>query len=342
MSIISAIGAWRVAGLLAAAFSIIAAAATAAMAADRLTLTLPVKTVSFAPIFLAIDAGHFARRDIDMKVVVVRGGSPAIASLLAGDAQFISVADDELLKVAESDRIIRVHCFSNAFTQNLQVRGEILEARKITAELPVYERVRRLKGITFGVIAPGGSSDLAGRWLFRQAGLDPQADMKILRIGDMPALIAALKTGQIDAFVLSAPAGPIVEHQGIGKIAVRYDEIPQFADEPFLGIDTRRDYVAANRDLVRRVVEAVATAQSEIFHDPGAAAAKLKQDSFAQIDLPILEKSLVLMRSAYRAEKMTKERWDFVRAMRVALGNRDLADIEVKEGVHWTNDFFPR
>jgi len=313
-----------------------------ARAAEQLTLTLPVKTVSFSPIFLAIDGGHFAARDVSVKVVVVRGGTPAIASLLAGDAQFISVADDEVLKVANSGRLVRVYAFSNSFTQNLQVHSEVLKDRGITMDMPVYDRVRRLKGITFGVIIPGGSSDLAGRWLFQQAGLDPQNDMKILRIGGLPALVAAMKVRKIDAFVLSPPAGPIVEAQKIGAITVRYDEIPQFANEPFLGIDTTREYLKSHRDVVRRVVDAVAEAQSEIYADPKKAAAALKKGSFASIGLPVLERSLELMRHAYRPEKMTAEGWAFVKSMRVGLGRREFGEVEMKEGVNWTNEFYPK
>lgn len=312
-----------------------------ARAADELTLTLPVKTVSFAPIFLAIDGGYFAKQNISMKIVVVRGGLPAISSLIAGDAQFVSVADDELLKVAKSGEIIRVYSFANSFSQNLQVRNAVLADRGVTMDMPVYDRVRRLKGITFGVIVPGGSSDLAGRWLFKQAGLDHSKDMTILRIGGLPALVAAMKNRRIDAFVLSAPAGPIVEAQGIGKITVRYDEVPEFADEPFLGIDTSHKYMEANRDIVERVVKAVAEAQAALYEDPAAAATILKKGSFASVGLPILERSLKIMRQAYRPQKMSAARWEFVKSMRVELGRREFADVEMKEGAHWTNAFYP-
>ena len=329
-------------GAAAIAVSVALAAAVWAMpaqAVEKLTIAVPVKTVSFAPLFLAIDGGHFKRRGIEMKVVVVRGGTPTLAALLAGDVQFISVADDELLKVAKSRRIIRVLAFTNSFTQNLQVRNGILAERKITMDLPVFERVRRLKGITIGVIIPGGSSDLTGRWLFQQAGLNPKTDMKVLRIGGLPALIAALKASKIDAFILSAPAGPIVEATKIGKITVRYDEIPQFVDEPFLGIDTLRVYLAANRGIVKRVVEAVAGAQKEIYKDTKAAAKILQKGSFGRMGLKIVERSLDIMRNAYRTEKMTEARWDFVKKMRVGLGRKEYADVEMKEGIHWTNEF---
>lgn len=312
-----------------------------AHATTNLTLTLPVKTVSFAPIFLAIDDGQFAKRDISVKIVVVRGGAPSIASLLAGNAQFISVADDELLKVAKTGKVIRVYSFTNSFTQCLQVRDAVIKARGISLDMPVYERIRKLKGTTSGVIIPGGSSDLAGRWLFKQAGLDPQNDIHVLRIGGLPALVAAMRVGKIDWFVLSPPAGPIVEATHIGKLVVRYDEIPQFDYEPFLGIDTTPNYIKSHRKVVQQVVDAVAEAQAILYKDPMKAAAILKKNSFSSISLPVLKKSLAIMRHAFRPKKMTQKGWNFVSDMRVTLGHLEYK-VPMKKGVNWTNEFYPK
>lgn len=309
------------------------------LAADKVTLSIPVKAVSFAPIFLALDSGGFRARNIDMNVVVLKGGTPVIASLLAGDAQFASLADDELLKVADAQKIIRVHAYSNSFTQNLQVRSAIVQQRHVTDSMSWKDRVKNLKGITVGVLQLGGASDIAGRWLWQQAGLDPKADMKIIRVGGLPALIAAMREENIDAFVLSPPAGQILEAQKTGKIVVKFNEVPEWADEPYLGIDSKRDFLANNKELVGRVVAAVAEAQAKIYADPESAAAVLAKGSFSSTKGGLLAQSLVMMRSAYRPEKMTQQRWKHISDMRVSLGIKDAAQIEMKEGIHWTNEF---
>jgi len=312
-----------------------------ALSQDRLTITLPVKTVSFAPLFHAVDSGAFKRNGVEMSIVVLTGGTPVVASILSGEAQLGSLANDELLKIADSERIIRIHSFSNSFTQNLQVRLAFLNERGVTGAMPVAERVRRLKGMTMGVLQLGGSSDIAGRWLFRDAGLDPATDLKILRVGGLPALIAAMKEGNIDGFVLSPPAGQIVEAQGIGRITVRFDELPQWAGESFLGVEARRDWFAANKAIARRVVEAVAASQQQIYDDPKAAAELLAKGSFTGTAQGLLEASLVQMRHAYRAVPMTAAAWENVSRMRIALGLKEGADVQMKEGIHWTNEVYP-
>ena len=79
-----------------------------------------------------------------------------------------------------------------------------------------------------------------------------------------------------------------------------------------------------------------------IYKDPAAAAATLHGGSFSAIGQPILERSLRLMQSAYRPAKMSAKGWDFVKAMRIAVGRKEFANMTVKEGVHWTNDLYPK
>jgi len=313
-----------------------------ATAQDKITITTPTKTVSFGPVFLPLDNGGYKKRNIEASIVVLTGGMPAISAVLGGDAQFTVVADDELLKVADSGKMIRVHNFVNSFTQNFQVRNPILAERKVSLTEPWRERVKKLKGITVGVLGLGGSSDLSGRWLWREAGLDPVNDMKIQRVGALPSLIASLREGTADGFMLSAPAGQIVEAQGIGKITVRWDEVEEWRDEPFLGLDTRKDLIASNRDLVKRVVEAVAEAQKQIYDDPEAAAAILAKGSFTGTDPKLITASLVQMRQSYRAAKMTAAGWERVQKTRLAMDAKAASNVPVNEGGVWTNEFFPR
>jgi NitT/TauT family transport system substrate-binding protein len=312
-----------------------------AVAQDKVVISAPTKTVSFAPIYLPVDTGGYKKRNLDVDIVVLTGGMPAISAVLGGNAQFTVVANDELLKLADSGKLIRVHNFVNSFTQNFQVRNQIIEERGISLQEPWRERIKKLKGIRVGVLGLGGSSDLSGRWLFKEAGLDPETDMKIIRIGAMPSLLASLKQGTADAFMLSAPAGPIIEAQGTGKMVVRWHEVEEWRNEAFLGIDTRRDYIAANRSVVKRMVEAIAEAQAQIHKNPVSAAAILAKGSFTGTEPNLLEASLVSMRESYRPRKMMVADWQLVQRTRLTLGSGEGANVMVKEGELFTNEFFP-
>ncbi len=136
-------------------------------------------------------------------------------------------------------------------------------------------------------------------------------------------------------------AGQIVEAQGIGKIAVRWSEVTEWREEAFLGIDTRRDYLAANKGLVKRLVEAIAEAQKQIYDDPEAAAAILAKGSFTGTAPDLIAASLKDARDAYRAAKMTVAGWEYVQKTRLAMDGKDGTNVKVKEGELFTNEFFP-
>jgi ABC-type nitrate/sulfonate/bicarbonate transport system substrate-binding protein len=259
---------------------------------------------------------------------------------MSGDAQFGIGANDTLLDLIKTNRIVCIYSFTNSYTQDVLVRNQIIEERKITRDLDWRERVRRLKGASVGVIALGATTDVAGRRLWKDSGLDHTRDMTVVRVGDLPAQVAALKQGTIDVFLASAPARQIVERQKIGQAIIHFGDVPAWANEPFEGIIARRDYIAANPDIARRLVAAVADAQKMILDDPKSAAAILKKGTLSNLDLSVLEEALTQMRSAFRLEKLSSERWRVLRDSRATI-NTALNNIEIRENVDWTNQFYP-
>lgn len=304
----------------------------------KVTTILPVKNLVLAPIFVALDNGNFKKQNLVMEVAVVSGGVPANAALVAGQAEFLGTAADEFLKTTgPAGKTLAVYTFTNAMTMSLQFREQFLRERNARRDLPVKERVRRLKGATLGTITLGGAPDVYARWLYGYAGLDPRKDLQMLRIGGPAALIAALKAGQIDGFLMSPPTGQIVEAQGTGRMIVIHDEVPPFADNLYEMLLVRKDYPQKNRVIVERVVKAIGEGQQFLYDDPERAAALLNSGSFKDTALPLLVKSLTLMRSAFKPQRMTKERWDAsVKLMREAGWE---IPFDVKENVHWTGEF---
>jgi ABC-type nitrate/sulfonate/bicarbonate transport system substrate-binding protein len=312
-----------------------------AWAQDKVTLAIAIKGLPLSPVFLAYDSGGLKKRGIEADMAFLAGGPPEIAALLAGDAQFGIGANDALLDLVKLNKVTCIYTFTNSYTQDVIVRNEFIAQRKITRDLDWRERVRRLKGATVGVIALGTTTDMAGRRLWKEAGMDPARDMTNVRVGALPAQIAALKQGSIDVFLASAPGRQIVEAQNIGAAVIQFGDVPSWADEPFEGILVRRDYLAAHPDVARRLVAAVAEAQKMIIENPKEAAAILKKGTFSNLDLSMLESALTQMKSAFRVEKMTAKRWQGLRDSR-ALVNPSLSGIEIKEGEDWTNEFHPQ
>jgi len=71
----------------------------------------------------------------------------------------------------------------------------------------------------FGVSRYGSSADFGMRAMLKRVGVDPVKDATILQIGDEPARIAAIKSGNIDGTVANAPFGIEAERLKLNVIA---------------------------------------------------------------------------------------------------------------------------
>jgi ABC-type nitrate/sulfonate/bicarbonate transport system substrate-binding protein len=88
--------------------------------------------------------------------------------------------------------------------------------------------------------------------MLRQAGLDPEKDIKVLALGSDAARITALKQRVVDLIVISPPADAQMEKQGY-RILARAYELFSF---PYLGLGTHTRKIKEKPDEIRRAIRA--------------------------------------------------------------------------------------
>jgi len=80
---------------------------------------------------------------------------------------------------------------------------------------PEYKSLKELKGKTLAVSTFGATSDVAARMMFKQAGVDPERELKIIQLGGERARYAALKEGIVEVAVLSPPTDSDATRSGL-------------------------------------------------------------------------------------------------------------------------------
>jgi NitT/TauT family transport system substrate-binding protein len=88
--------------------------------------------------------------------------------------------------------------------------------------------------------------------MLKQAGLDPEKEIKVLALGSDAARITALKQRVVDVVVISPPADAQMEKQGY-KILARAYELFSF---PYLGLGTHLKKIKERPGEVRRAIKA--------------------------------------------------------------------------------------
>jgi NitT/TauT family transport system substrate-binding protein len=125
---------------------------------------------------------------------------------------------------------------------------------------PEFKSLHEMKGKTLGVSSYGATPDVGARMMLKQAGLDPERDIKVLALGSDAARITALKQRVVDLIVISPPADAQMEKQGY-RILARAYELFSF---PYLGLGTHTRKIREKPDEIRRAIKATIRANRHI------------------------------------------------------------------------------
>lgn len=302
---------------------------------------LPVDTITYAPLFVAMERGYFEDEGVSMKVISVEGTGPAVQALVGGSVQFISLDPGGVMNgVSKGIDYISIASMVNRLTMDFVLRNEVIERTGVTPESPIEDRFNVLKGLTIGITSAGSPTDLFTRYYLDQANLEPEKDTKLLAIGAGPSLVAALKQGQIDGFMLGAPVPQVVEAEGVGKIMMSgtSGEVPGLDRFDYLSLTTRKSYLEENEEIVRGVARAFARANNYILDNPEGTI-EILQKRYDTVDLEILKSSFESVKRAIERDgKMSEESWSNSLNIYKKAGIVT-EDIDIQEGVLWTNKY---
>jgi NitT/TauT family transport system substrate-binding protein len=193
--------------LFAAAAALLAVApGTGAQAQHKAKYGIASISFTYAPFYVAEDAGLFKKHGVELDMVQVQGSSPAAAATIAGSMQFfIGIPQTAARPIAKGEKLAIFANVTKEYGSNIVVSKEWAEKHKLTAAMPIEQRLDALKGIKIAGWTPGSSSDLFVRYIVARKGWHAEKDLTILPIGGSAPMLAALEQKRIDAFALSSP-----------------------------------------------------------------------------------------------------------------------------------------
>jgi NitT/TauT family transport system substrate-binding protein len=188
-----------------------------------------------APLWVTQEKGFFKKYGLDVQAVLIESGSTSAQSLIAGDVTFAHMAGAAIMQ------------------SNLRGADAVMIAgvvNTLTFQLYTDKSISRpdhFKGKTVGVTRFGSSTDFAMRYALEKYGLDPNKDVTILQLGNVPALLSALEAGRIQGAMLSAPTTLRAKKLGY----------PMLADLQMLGLEYQHTGIATTRSLIKSKPELV-------------------------------------------------------------------------------------
>ncbi len=145
----------------------------------------------YLPLTVAEQLGYFKEEGLNVKISDFAGGAQALRAVVGGSADVVSGAYEHTISMQGKKQ------YFQAFV--LQGRLPQIALGIATPKAAAYKSPKDLKGLKIGVSAPGSSTHNLVKQILTKAGLDPSKDVAIVGVGTGAGVIAALKSGQIDA-----------------------------------------------------------------------------------------------------------------------------------------------
>ena len=211
--------------------------AASAQAADlKVGISEPVNTV--LAMWMADAAGAYAAQGLRVEIINMSGGSRGAQELAAGRIDVMHVGLSSVVRlnrgganlrfIASLSNVIRFTFFSGA---NVKSAAD-------------------LKGGTVGVSTFGSESDATVTLALARLGLT-RADVTLKEYGGGFKRIDAVQSGEIKATAVNEPVASIARERGLNPLV---DLVAEHIPWLFSGVVVKKDYLDANRDVLRRFV----------------------------------------------------------------------------------------
>ena len=186
--------------------------------------------------------GLFQKYGLNMELISFPGGTVGLQALFAGDIQFATA--DGVAGLSANLRGANLYFIAgmiNTFPFSILSKPEIRTPQDLRGKKVVISRY-------------GSSSDTAVRAAVEKYDLKPDKDVIILQGGGQSERFAALRSGAIDAAIVSPPLNLAGKQMGFNEVIDLSESGVAYSHQQVVAI---KDYLDKNPDTVKRTLRAL-------------------------------------------------------------------------------------
>jgi ABC-type nitrate/sulfonate/bicarbonate transport system substrate-binding protein len=221
-----------------------------ASAADKLLTLYTARVMSQAYPWIAAEAGLFKKYDLEIPLIFVTPGAPAVAAILSGDSEVAVIGAASITRpfVAGNKDPVIIGGIKSLLTHSIIAKPDI-------------KRPEQLKGKRIGVSRIGSNPHYFAVQALRHFGIDSR-EVSYIQAGGAPETLAALVAQGIDAAVLTVPTDAQALKLGYHYVVYGPDLRIAYAATTFT---TRRSIIAKREPVIGRFMRAMAES-AKIMH----------------------------------------------------------------------------
>ena len=231
---------------------VICALPRVSFAADKLRVSNCYIGGAILPLWLAKDAGFYAREGLDVEQIWIQG-NPAVSSLMSGEIDLLYCIPHNVIGAIANGADLQ---FIASIYNRMQYR--IVAA-------PGIEKIEQLKGKLLGIARIHDVSHFYVRLALKKFGMNADQDVRVISTGGQADRTLALKNGRVAATILNPAYALSLEKDGFKTIL----DI-ETLNFPVVGNMTaaRRSMLKERRPVAVRFVRALAASMKKIQEDP--------------------------------------------------------------------------
>ena len=202
----------------------------------RIVLNWTAVSGGMSGFWCGYEGGTFRDEGLDVELIHIASTSRAIQSMVAGEVHYspLDPAASVQANLGGADTVL-IGAATNRLVFSVISR-------------PEFQRPEQLRGKTIGITRVGSSTHTAMLVALQMWGMEPDRDVSLRQLQEVPAILSGLQAGQIDAGVVSPPTNTRARQAGFNELLNLAEQGPQY---PSICLGTVRSRIAADEDAAR-------------------------------------------------------------------------------------------
>ena len=210
-------------------------------AADRIRIGYSSISGAYTPIWVAHDAGFFAKEGLQDDIILIPSGTQLAQVTVAGEIDIGSLNGSSAIAAALSGADLKIIGNSgNKMVFSLYVRPEI-------------KNVDGLRGKKIGITRFGSAPDISVRYALRKHNINPDKDLTLIQLGFMATVAAGLQGGSIEGGVVSPPTQFAIDKAGFKELISITDMDYAFPNPALVAVGS---IIRSKPDVINRFMRA--------------------------------------------------------------------------------------
>ncbi|MBD5638969.1 ABC transporter substrate-binding protein [Clostridium botulinum] len=220
----------------------------------KVRLNEVVRSVFYAPMYVAINEGMFKEEDIEIDLSTGQGADKTMQQVLSKSADIGLCGPEQIIYIYNQKR----EDYPVLFAQLTQSDGSFLVGKNKEDNF----KWESLKGKKIIGGRPGGMPEMSLEYVLKNHDINPKSDVELITNLAFTATAGAFKSGTSDYVALFEPTASMLEKENAGHIVASIGE--SAGNIPYTCYFSTKSYMEKNPETIQKFTNAIYKAQKWI------------------------------------------------------------------------------